>query len=84
MDPTLEVLIHSQSEPFTLDQIIEKLTELRCVVQVLGIPWVRDPCRYLIVPTGSSRSRWGGNKPARAFDGNGLLLGSSASQRAIT
>jgi hypothetical protein len=29
MNSALEVLIHSQSEPFTLDQIIDTLTELR-------------------------------------------------------
>ena len=51
------------------------------------ILWVRDPCWYLIVPTRSSRSRWGGNKPARAFDAKGCLrqlrerTGHNASER---
>ena len=36
--------------------------------KVLLILWVRNPRRQRVVPAGSSRSRWGGNKLARAFD----------------
>src|ERR1041385_8809010 len=58
-----------------------------CVVSVLVILWVRDPRWYLIVPTRSSRSRWQGNEPARAFDAKGCfgqlreLAGHNASER---
>ena len=58
-------------------------------MQVLVVLWVRDPRRYLIVPTGSSRSRWGGNKLARAFDAKDCfrqfreLAGHNASERRV-
>ena len=49
------------------------LTVPACAVQrCCCFLWVRDPHRYLIVPTGSSRSCCGGNEATGAFEGKGL------------